>query len=335
MPGQKHPLPTLSVVIPSWNGRHHLEGCLPSLRRHAPPGTQVIVVDDGSTDGTLDWLRREHPWVERVQTPANLGFCGAVNLGLQQATGEIVELLNNDTVVLPGWAEAALPHFRDPSVGSVAPLTLRLDAPDIVDSAGQEYHLIGWARNIGYGRPLDAELSRPREVFGPSGCSGFYRRELLLRLGGLAEPYGAYFEDTDLAFRLRWAGYRCLYEPASRVLHRGSASYGTMPDRLVRLISRNEELVFWSNLPGRLLLAGLLPHLAFQMLRSVRQAQSGRLAAYVRGKLDALTLVPWILQRRRMLRRLHAAGPPPRLAIATSAQVLRQGWVWLRYRRCA
>lgn len=328
------PRPTLSIVIPTWNGRAHLEACLPSVRRHAPPGTQVIVVDDGSSDGTLEWLRSKHPWVERLRTPSNVGFCGAVNLGLRHAVGDVVELLNNDTIVTAGWAEAALVHFADPSVGSVAPLTLRMDAPDVLDSAGQAYHLIGWACNIGYGCRLKPEYLRSHEVFGPSGCSGFYRRELVIRLGGLLPEYGAYFEDTDLAFRLRRAGYRCMYEPKSRVFHRGSATYGEMPDRLVRLISRNEELVFWINLPALWLLAGLIPHLAFQIVRTLRKAWCGQLRPYLQGKADAFRMVRRIAERRREAAALRPEHPVP-LGIHYGLDVLSSGLTWLRYRRSA
>jgi len=328
------PFSSLSIVIPTFNGRSHLESCLASVRRHAPPATQVIVVDDGSSDGTLDWLKSEHPWVERLRTPSNLGFCGAVNLGLRHATGDVVELLNNDTTVTEGWAEAALVHFADPTVGSVAPLTLRMDEPTVVDSAGQEYHLIGWARNVGYGCRLGPEYLQGREVFGPSGCSGFYRRDALLQLGGLWPEYGAYFEDTDLAFRLRRAGYRCIYEPKSRVFHRGSATYGTMPDRLIRLISRNEELVFWINLPTPWLLAGLIPHLAFQCVRMLRKACTGQLGPYLEGKFDAFRLMGRIAQRRRELAAVRP-GHAVSLGVQYGLDVVNRGVTWLRHRRAA
>src|SRR6516165_8972923 len=97
-------LPTLSIVIPTYNGLGHLQRLLPSVRRHAPPGTQVIVVDDASSDGTSGWLKTRHPWVEVVVLSANEGFCGAVNAGVARARGDVVELLNNDTEVAPGWA---------------------------------------------------------------------------------------------------------------------------------------------------------------------------------------------------------------------------------------
>jgi cellulose synthase/poly-beta-1,6-N-acetylglucosamine synthase-like glycosyltransferase len=146
--------------------------------------------------------------------------------------------------------------------------------------------------------------------------------------------YGAYFEDTDLAFRLRRAGYRCIYEPKSRVFHRGSATYGTMPDRLIRLISRNEELVFWINLPTPWLLAGLIPHLAFQCVRMLRKACTGQLGPYLEGKFDAFRLMGRIAQRRRELAAVRP-GHAVSLGVQYGLDVVNRGVTWLRHRRAA
>ncbi len=331
-------LPTLSIIIPTHNGRMHLERCLPTVQRYAPPGTQVLVVDDASTDGTPQWLARTHAWVERVILPANRGFCGAVNTGIALARGQVIELLNDDTAVEPGWADAALRHFANPAVGSVAPLVLSMTA-GVIDSAGIEYDVSGWARNRHYGQALSADHLRTREVFGPSGSSGFYRRSALDRAGTLLPQYGAYFEDVDLAFRLRWAGFRCIYEPASRVRHQGSASYGQESERLAQLLSRNEELVFWVNLPERQLAMGLLPHLGFLAVRLVRRARAGQLMAYLAGKAEALRLVRWVSRRRTELRKIAQVAQRSRstlpLDLAGGVQVLRDGWLWLRQRKCA
>jgi GT2 family glycosyltransferase len=328
-------LPSLSIVIPSHNGRANLERCLPSVRQYAPSGTQVIVVDDASTDGTPAWLAHEHPWVEVLSLKSNQGFCAAVNAGLARARGEVVELLNDDTEVAPGWADFALKHFADPAVGSVAPLVLVMDQPDRIDSAGIEYHLCGWARNRHYGQAVRAEHLQAGEVFGASGSSGLYRRSALGRAGGLSPEYGAYFEDVDLAFRLRWAGYRCVYEPASRVWHKGSATYGRQPERLVRLLSRNEELVFWINLPVSRLALGLLPHVGFLAVRLLRRTLAGQFLPYLAGKAAMLRLWPLVRRRRLELRKLaRGTGVEVVLPIHVGPQVLGQGWRWIR-RRCA
>jgi hypothetical protein len=328
-------LPSLTVLIPTYNGRRHLERCLPSVLRHAPRGSQVLVVDDASRDGTVAWLHAAFPLVEVLALPENRGFARAVNAGLERSRGQVVELLNNDTEVCPGWADAALPHFADPTVGAVAPLVLSMDRPAIIDSAGQEYLACGWAYDRGYGQELHAEYAQPGEVFGASGSSGFYRRAALQKSGGLLPEYDAYFEDTDLAFRLRWAGYRCMYEPASRVLHKGSSTYGQQNDRTVRLLSRNEELAWWINLPSRQLVKGLLPHLGFLLVRAARKLFSGQLGPYVRGKLQALALARQIMRRRREAQALAPDGNMLLPFPAASSSALSRGLTWLRQRRCA
>jgi GT2 family glycosyltransferase len=329
-------LPSLSIVIPTYNGLNHLERCLTSVQQYAPPGTQVIVVDDGSTDGTCFWLRKKHPEVEVLALPSNHGFCGAVNAGVARARREVVEMLNNDTEVSPGWAESALKHFADPSVGSVAPLVVFFDRPQVIDSAGQEYHICGWGKNRGYGHVLNEKYARSCDVFGPSGSSGFYRRAALQKTGVLLPEFSAYYEDVDLSFRLRWAGYRSIYEPASRVLHRESATYRRQRDQVVRLLARNEELVFWINLQAHELLLGFIPHLGFLVVRAVRKTLKGQGTIFFAAKWEAVKKWRWICERRRELQKLaRSAGRKVQLEITSHPRILQDGWNWINQKKCA
>jgi GT2 family glycosyltransferase len=327
-------LPSLSIIIPTYNGRRFLERCLASVRAHAPAGTQILVVDDASTDDTVSWLRSTYPEVELVQLERNVGFCGVVNAGLERASGDVVELLNNDTEVSAGWADACLRHFADPAVGSVAPLVTRLDDPSIIDSLGQDFHICGWAFNRGYGRRLQDDDFTGREVFGASGSCGFYRREALQKAGGLWPIYGFYFEDTDLAFRLRWTGYRCIYEPASRVAHYGSGTTDeTLSNRKVRLLSRNEEIVFWANVPARDLVLGAVPHMGFLMVRLARKILGGQCGAFLAGKVDALRAMPKIWRRRKETRAVaRQSSPVVSSSLSRNASIVFQGVRWLRRR---
>src|SRR5205823_1699570 len=188
-----------------------------------------------------------------LRLPRRRGFCVAANAGIEAATAPVVELLNDDTEVEPGWAAAALAHFADPTVAAVAPLVLRWSgagAATHIDSAGDRYFRGGVAGKRGHGEPLGPDYLRPGRVFGASASSAFYRRDLLRRVGAFPERFGAYFEDVDLSFRLHRAGGVIVYEPASRVLHRGGSSYGRPSWRLVERQSCNEERVFWRNMPG-------------------------------------------------------------------------------------
>ncbi|HEY1378873.1 MAG TPA: glycosyltransferase [Gemmataceae bacterium] len=329
------PAPPLSIVIPTHNRADLLRLCLRSVVRHAPPDTEIIVAADGSPGAAVG---DEFPGVRLVRLPRRRGFCGAANAGIAAARGEIVELLNDDTEVTAGWAAAALACFADPRVAAVAPLVLVHPASGvalaprvfhqsatvvrargahatpfaktIIDSAGDGYDRGGFARKLGHGEPLTADHRR-REVFGASGSSAFYRRELLLRVGGFPESFGAYFEDVDLAFRLRRAGGVIIFEPGSRVLHHGGSSYGRPNRRLVEQQSCNEERVWWRNLPGRDLVRSLPRHLAVLAAKAARRWREGLLLPWACGRLRAWSEV---VADRRHQRQLGRLGPSAALA---------------------
>lgn len=238
------------------------------------------------------------------------GFCIAANAGIRAARGHVVELLNDDTEVCPGWAEAALAHFREPTVAAVAPLVLWGDG-DRIDSAGDRYYRGGIAGKRGHGERLSAQHLLVGRVFGASASSAFYCRELLLKVGAFPESFGAYFEDVDLSFRLWRAGGEVVYEPASRVRHRVSASYGQPRRDLLERQSRNEELVFWRNMPLRDLLRSLPLHLAVVAAKAGRRWSEGQLLPFVLGRLAALARLPEVVRHRRQL---HSWGPTPPVA---------------------
>jgi GT2 family glycosyltransferase len=302
--------PPLSIVIPSHDRADLLHLCLQSVVCHAPAGTEVLVVDDASPQERVSETAKEFGGVRVLRLDRRSGFCVAANRGIRAANAEVVELLNDDTEVSFGWADAALTHFGDASVGAVAPLVLygppTNDTP-CVDSAGDRYSVGGIAGKRGHGQPLGPEFLQGGEVFGASASSAFYRRELVLRVGGFPEHFGAYFEDVDLAFRLHWAGARVLYEPRSRVWHRVSASYGTPAAELLECQSRNEELVFWRNLPAPQLLQALPLHAAVVAGKAWRHWREGQLLPFLRGRLRAMTETAAIVRHRRQLRQLHAS----------------------------
>jgi GT2 family glycosyltransferase len=311
----------LSVVIPTYNGLAVLAPCLRSVERYAPNGTEIIVVDDGSRDGTLDWLRRTHPAVRVVAFEQNRGFCAAVNAGIRAARAPVIETLNNDTVVAPGWADHPLELFREPEVGSVAPLVWLARGEGLIDSAGDEYHISGWALNRAHFEPFTPELSTPREVFGTCASAGFYRREAVLRAGGFPEHFSAYYDDVDLAFRLRWSGYRCVYTPRSQVFHRLNYSHNHKDPSLIHRLALNEERVFWTDLPNVLRRHGLLLHAMFvaytAMTRAVRR---DNFWPYLRGKLAVMSERGQIRRQRACLDRLRAeAAGPVRFPVTTGS----------------
>jgi O-antigen biosynthesis protein len=295
--------PACSVVIPSYNGKTLLATCLASIARNRPAGIpiEVVVADDASVDGSADWLREAHPEIRVIRLGRNTGFCAAANAGIASARGEFIQLLNNDTEVTPGWIEAGLGPFADRRVGSVAPLVLVRSDPSRVDSAGDGYAAFGWPSKRGHGQPSSRWVDRPPDrVFGASGSSAFYRGDALRAVGAFDPTFGSYYEDVDLAFRLRWAGYDCVFAPDCRVLHDLSATYDHGSPALQRRMSRNAEILFWANLPAPWLIAAVLPHLGFTAAQGLWRLARKRHRPFLEGKLDALRQWRTLRDRRRL-----------------------------------
>jgi GT2 family glycosyltransferase len=300
----------LSIVIPSQCRPDLLQLCLTTVHQYKPSGTQVIVVDDGSPGAVVSRVAGGFPGVEIVRQEAPSGFAAAANRGIAAAAGTVIELLNDDTQVAPGWADAALAAFADPTVAAVAPLVLqgpRGDVVPVIDSAGDEYDPGGFARKRGHGERLSAEYREPGEVFGASASSAFYRAEVLRAVGGFPEDFGAYFEDVDLAWRIRRAGHRAVYEPRSVVWHRVGSSYRKRRG-LIERQSQNEERVFWRNVPD--VWRRLPRHAAVLMGKALRRVREGTLVPWAVGRLRAFVEVPGIVHGRC----LGALRPPPQAA---------------------
>jgi GT2 family glycosyltransferase len=298
--------PPLSIVIPSYARADLLGLCLASIQRHAPAGTEVLVVDDASRDAVIS-RTAERFGVRVIRLPKRSGFCVAANAGIAAARGDVVEMLNDDTEVTAGWADAALRWFADPRIGAVAPLVLQLEPGRTgnprIDSAGDEYDLGGFARKrwhgsewaVGSGQWTEksSELAtghRPPAtvVWGVSAAAGFYRRSALLAAGGFPPDFGAYFEDVDLSFRLRTLGFEAWFDPDSVVWHRVSASYGKKPGRrTLELQSRNEERVYWRNVRGRDRVRTFPRHAAVLAGKACRRLTEGTFTPWAVGRVRA------------------------------------------------
>jgi GT2 family glycosyltransferase len=180
----------VSVVIPNWNGGHHLPICLESLRRQTYPRVEVIVADNGSTDGSLELLARDHAWVRVLPLGENRGFTGACNAGIQAAQGEFVVLLNNDTEADSHWlAEVVAAFERHPEAGLVASRMLLFDRRDTLHTAGDFYRVDGTPGNRGVWQKDEGQYDREEHVFSACGGSAAYRRVMLDQVGLLDEDF--------------------------------------------------------------------------------------------------------------------------------------------------
>lgn len=291
--------PTLSIVIPTFNQCELLGRCLASVTRYAPPQTQIIVVDDCSSDGTVRTVTQNWPNVELIRRRQNGGFCRAANTGIADAKGQIVELLNNDTEVTEGWAAAALDAFADPNVGSVAPLVRRLPHRRRIDSAGDIVHFHGTAKKRGEGQSWKEPRWRQQiEVNSASASCAFYRRSALLQVGAFPETFGAYLDDVDLGLRLQLAGFRCLYVPKSVVFHWVGQSHRTNSRRMQQQVSANSERIFWANLPVYQLAGRAIPRFGYVLLLLAYKALKADFSPWFAGKCQILAELRMLIRAR-------------------------------------
>ena len=295
----------VSVVIVNWNGLRLMEQCLGALTEQTFSEFEIIVVDNGSTDGSVDWLGEHHPSVRVIRNDENLGFAAANNQAIRASTAEFVVTLNNDTRVEPGWLEALVRAVQpDPSVGMGACKMLFADRPEMINSTGINLDRVGIAWDRSGGERDDAAETEPREVFGPSAGAALYRRAMLDEIGSFDERFFMYLEDVDLAWRARLAGWRCLYVPSSRVYHVHSASAREGSPFKNRLLGRNKVWTIAKNYPLDKLLLNL-PLILLYDVAAVVFAVVARGDTYaLRGRWEGLRGLREVWQDRRSIQAL-------------------------------
>lgn len=244
--------PRVGVVIPNWNGLSHLPGCLSALAAQTFTDFEVVLVDNASSDGSVQWVRERHPEVRIVERSDNGGFSKAVNAGISATQGEYVALLNNDTVADAGWLEALVEALDEHAAYDFAAAKLVLfDDPERLNAAGDIYALWRLAgANRGIGDPV-ARYDRMERVLGACAAAVLYRRTLFDAVGLYDEDFFLISEDTDLNLRSLIAGKRCLYVPTALVWHKHGASIKNEPPwEMRRLQLRNDATVAAKDLPS-------------------------------------------------------------------------------------
>ena len=295
----------VAVLIVNWNGGSLLSRCLQSLgaQRRAPD--RVVVVDNASTDDSLDlaapWLQTAHV----IRLEENVGFARGNNIAAAAAADvDALALLNPDAFAEPGWLEALVAAARRaPDVAAFAS-QIRLDAaPGLLDGAGDSYHVSGRAWRNAHGQPLTAGPATEVEVFAPCAAAALYRRQAFDEVAGFDERLFCYFEDVDLGFRLRLRGHRCLYIPNAIVRHVSSALSGYRSDFAVYHGERNMVWTFLKNMPGPMLWLYLPQHLVLNAASLFFYPLRGQGRAVWRAKRDAVRGLRAVLEQRREIPR--------------------------------
>lgn len=294
-------LPLLSIIIPHYNGAHFLPPCFKALRAQTYPRLEVILVDNGSTDESVTLTRRDFPEVRVIELGQNLGFAGAVNRGIGQATGQVIVLLNNDTEAAPGWAQALVNALQfHPEAGIVASKMLLFDRRDTLHSAGDGFGDNGIPMNRGVWQKDEGQFDRDTYIFGGCGGAVAYRREMLDDIGLFDEDLFMYLEDVDLNWRAQLAGYRAVFAPDAVVYHHLSASGG---GKIASFYTgRNTILILAKDLPGTIFrrhwqaIGQAQFRIAVEALRAWR-GEAARARLY--GQLAGLWNLPrWLAKRK-------------------------------------
>jgi GT2 family glycosyltransferase len=300
------------VVVVNWNSGQLLERCLRALAGQTVQPARTIVVDNGSSDGSADGLEERFPDVNVLRLGVNAGFARANNLAVDRAEGcEWVALVNPDAFPEPAWleelVEAAAAH---PEYTFFASRLVDAARRTILDGTGDFYHVSGWAWQRGHGQKAGRadDPQAPEEVFSPCAAAALYRRDAFLEVGGFDESYFCYFEDIDLAFRLRLAGHRCLYVPRAVSFHLGAATAGRESDFAVYHAHRNLVWTYVKDMPRGLLLLYLPHHLFVNALTLVWFSLRGHPRAIFRAKLDAVRGLPRIVAARRGVKTQQRVG---------------------------
>ncbi len=286
-----------TIVIPTCNGRHYLEKCLKSL---AKEDTHIVVIDNGSTDGTFDLVADDFPEVEYISFSVNTGFCRAVNAGIVATTTKYVIFLNNDTIVEPGFVrELEAVMEQDERIFSASAKMISMKDKSRIDDAGDLYCALGWAFALGKGRP-EKEYRTGYSIFAACGGAAIYRMAVFEQIGMLDENHFAYLEDIDLGYRARIYGYRSVFAPKARVYHVGSASSGSRYNRFKTDLSAiNSVYLIYKNMPVLQVLLNL-PFLLFGFgIKTVFFMKKGLGKTYLCGLLKGIRFCTKPEARRR------------------------------------
>jgi len=294
--------PLVSIVIPNWNGRELLRACLDSLGSQEYSHTEVVVVDNGSEDGSPDMVASEYPDVKLVRYPENRGFSAAVNEGIRVSSGELVALINNDAEADPRWiSELVSAADRYPEAGSFATRMLFYRDRATVDTFGDAFTVAGFGYKRGWGED-GASFSEDLPVMGACGGAAMYRRDALedVAVDGeyFDEDFFAFGEDLDISLRLRLRGHGCMAVHSAVVYHKLRATAGRGSVLSLRLSHRNFLLSVMKNFPTKIIARNLHNIAAYALMAALADSLKNFRLTYFLSYVDALRMWPAMKTKR-------------------------------------
>lgn len=315
------PNPLISVLLVNYNGLRHLSDCLSSLNNQTFTDIEIVLVDNNSSDGSVEWIRKHFPNVLIIESKINLGFGGGNNLGIPYCRGKYIYFLNNDTFVESNAIESlviAIKHNEDVKI--FASLLLKYNRPDLVDSAGDTIYSCG--KTFSFANYPASMFLNQKKITSACGGAALYSRDLLEEIGYFDEDFFLNYEDLDLSFRAQHAGYEILLIPQSKVRHKGSASLGGKKSRLsLYYQERNFGIFLIKNFPLSVLIR-FVPAFAFVKIWGLFSCiWFGYPFVFFKGNLNFLAQIPSAYAKRIKILRKSV------ITTARFKSLIRVGWL--------
>lgn len=294
--------PIVSIIIVNWNGLNYLDSCLESVFNLDYNNFEVIFVDNGSKDGSVNFVNKRFPKVKIIQNKKNLGFAKGNNVGIKKAKGKYIATLNNDTKVDPSWLkELVSAAENDEKIGTCASKILIYDTPKLIDSAGIFIARNGGGENRGAILSSKRYCNKKTEVFGACAAAALYRKKMLKDIGYFDQDYFAYFEDVDLAWRAQLAGWKCMFIPSAIVYHKGGGTSRKEASSFTKyLCERNRIWNVLKNASKKHIIYNL-GWILYKQLRSFLYALIKNSPEILRAKIDAITSLKEVLIKRKII----------------------------------
>jgi len=299
-------LPVVAVAVLNFNGKHHLKDCLDSLSQQLYRNCNVYVVDNGSTDGSVDFAREEFPWVRIIAFDRNYGFAEAYNRAIEMLQFDFVALLNNDVAVDSEWLEELVEEIlKDESIAACGSKILLYSDRGRLNHAGAKFTPIGAGYDVGLYEKDSEEYDRGGYVGAVCGAAMIVRRNAFIRIGGFDRDFFAYFEDTDFCWRAWLYGFKIVYVPSSRVYHKLGGSWGSVySGRRVYLGERNRLLTMFKNFEAARLLRGVILSVFFvsaRLVGALRRSRVDNVSALLKAHLWILSKFRKVLVKRALV----------------------------------
>lgn len=299
----------VSVIIPNYNGEEHLRECLDSLKNQSFNNFDIIIVDNNSSDKSVDIIEIEYVYVKLIKMETNTGFSKAVNAGIKYALNkkntEYFVLLNNDIKCDKDFIKELINGFINPDTGSVASKMLNFYNTEIIDDAGDFINKRGLPTARGHKEKDSPAFNRKKYIFSACAGAAAYRREVFEIIGLFDEDFFAYYEDIDFSFRMQFAGYKCYYNPKAFCYHKRGATFSSRGELTTMLCEKNLVALRLKNYPVSLLFKYQFIFFFSRIVRYYRfwRDHSFKVFVYaVRGYLKGLLEIPKNLKKRKMIR---------------------------------